>query len=116
MFKNYLKSYGYLLGLLLILTLIISIISYIFNTPLNIIKLIIPIVSMFISTIILGKSIKEKGYLEGIKYSCIFLLIITIIKFIIKSNFNYKVIIMYFCLIITSIVGASLGINLKRNS
>ncbi len=116
MVKNYLKSYGSLLILLISLTLIISLISYIFNNPLNIIKLIIPIISMLISTIILGKSIKEKGYLEGIKFSCIFLLLISIMKLIIKSSFNYKTIIMYLSLIITSIIGSSLGINIKRNS
>ena len=116
MIKNYLKSYGYLIILLLALTLITSVISYIFNISLNITKLIIPIISMFISTIILGKNIKEKGYLEGIKYSSLFLLLISIIKLIVKSNFNYKVIIMYIALIITSIIGASIGINLKRNS
>lgn len=116
MIKNYLKSYGYLIILLLALTLITSVISYIFNISLNITKLIIPIISMFISTIILGKNIKEKGYLEGIKYSSLFLLLISIIKLIVKSNFNYKVIIMYIALVITSIIGASIGINLKRNS
>ena len=116
MIKNYLKSYGYLIILLLALTLITSVISYIFNISLNITKLIIPIISMFISAIILGKNIKEKGYLEGIKYSSLFLLLISIIKLIVKSNFNYKVIIMYIALIITSIIGASIGINLKRNS
>ena len=116
MIKNYLKSYGYLIILSLALTLITSVISYIFNISLNITKLIIPIISMFISTIILGKNIKEKGYLEGIKYSSLFLLLISIIKLIVKSNFNYKVIIMYIALIITSIIGASIGINLKRNS
>lgn len=116
MIKNYLKSYGYLIILLLALTLITSVISYIFNISLNITKLIIPIISMFISAIILGKNIKEKGYLEGIKYSSLFLLLISIIKLIVKSNFNYKVIIMYIALIITSIIGSSIGINLKRNS
>lgn len=116
MIKNYLKSYGYLIILLLALTLITSIISYLFNISSNITKLIIPIISMFISAIILGKNIKEKGYLEGIKYSSLFLLLISIIKLIVKSNFNYKVIIMYIALIITSIIGASIGINLKRNS
>ena len=116
MVKNYLKSYGYLILILLSLTLLVSIISYIFNISLNTIKLIIPIISMLISAIILGKNIKEKGYLEGIKYSCIFLLLVSIIKIVIKSNFNYKVIIIYIVLIITSIIGASIGINIKRNS
>ena len=71
---------------------------------------------MFISSIILGKNTKEKAYFEGIKFSTLFLILITTIKIIIKNNFNYKTIILYFALILTSIIGSMLGINLKKNS
>lgn len=114
MLKNYLKCYGYLIILITIMTLILSIISYFFNTTSNIIKIIIPILSLLISSIILGKNTKEKAYIEGIKFSLIYIIIITILKFILKTNFNYKVIIIYILMILTSIVGSTIGINLQR--
>ena len=114
MLKNYLKSYGYLISISIFLTIIISIISYYFNTPINIIKTIIPIISLFISSIIIGKNTKEKAYLEGLKFSIIYLLITTIFKFIIKTNFNYKVVILYIIMIFTSIIASTIGINLQK--
>ena len=114
MLKNYLKSYGYLIGITFILTIIISIINYCFNISPTIFKIIIPIISILISSIILGINTKEKAYIEGIKFSIIYILIITILKFILKTNFNYKVIITYILMIFTSIVGSTIGINLQK--
>ena len=114
MIKNYLKSYLYLLGSIIILAIFLSIFNYFIPFKANTIKIIIPIISMLISSIMLGKKTKEKAYLEGLKFSTIFIIIITIIKIIIKSNFNYKVIIMYVALLLTSLIGSMIGINLKK--
>lgn len=114
MIKTYLKSYAYLFGSIIILTFLLSIINYFITIPSNTIKIIIPILSMFLSTIILGKNVKQKAYLEGIKFSLIYLVIITIIKLILKSTFNLNAIIIYFVLILTSIIGATIGINSKK--
>ena len=99
MIKKYLKSYIYLFSLIIILTLLLSIFNYFIPFKSNLIKILISIISMFISSIILGKNAKEKAYLEGIKFSTIFLLFASIIKIIIKSSFNYKVIILYITLL-----------------
>lgn len=114
MFKSYLKSYLILFSLILILTIILSLINYLFLIPLNIFKIIIPFISIFTSSIILGQNTKEKAYLEGIKFSSLFLIIITIIKLILKLPFNYKTIIMYLGIILTSIIGLIIGINTKK--
>ena len=114
MLKSYLKSYTFLFSLIVILTIIISIINYLFLIPINIFKIIIPLISVFTSSIILGRETKEKAYLEGIKFSSIFLIIITIIKLTLKLPFNYKTIIMYIITIITSIVDLIIGINIKK--
>ena len=114
MIKNYLKSYLYLFSSIIILTLILSILNYFFILPSYIIKIIIPIVSMLISSIILGKNTKEKAYLEGTKFSLIYIIFITIIKLILKTNFNFKTIIIYIVLIFTSIIGSTIGINSKK--
>ena len=114
MFKKYLKSYGFLLGIIIALTLILSIFNYFIPFKANIIKIIIPIMAIFISAIILGKGMKEKAYLEGIKFAIIFIGLLSIVKLILKDSFNYKTIIMYIALSIASILGAMLGINLKK--
>ena len=116
MIKTYLKSYAYLFSILIILTIILSILNYFLKLPVNIIKIIIPIISMLLSSYFLGKNIKEKAYLEGIKYSVIYLLFITIIKIILKTSFNYKVVIIYFLLLFTGALGATIGINNQKKS
>ena len=114
--KNYLKSYGYLFGIILVLTIILSIINYFTNKELYLFKILIPIIAIFISSIILGKNAKKKAYLEGIKFSLIFLLLSIIISyFIIHNSFNIKVLIYYFVIIFSSIIGSMLGINIKKN-
>ena len=115
MIKNYLKAYGYLFGIIIILTLILSITNYFIKIPASIFKIIIPIISIFISSIVLGKNSKEKAYLESIKFSILYLILISIFKIIIKSPFNYKTIIIYISLIISSIIAGMLGINLKKD-
>ena len=77
MLKKYLKSYAYLFTILIILTLILSITNYFITIPSKTFKLLIPIISILISTIILGKSTKQKAYLEGLKFTSIYLLIST---------------------------------------
>lgn len=114
MIKTYLKSYSYLFGLIIILTIILSILNYFIPFKAETIKLIIPIISMLVSSIYLGKSTKEKAYLEGIKFSTIYILFTTIIKILLKTNYNYKIIIMYITLLVTSIIGSMIGINLKK--
>ena len=63
MIKNYLKCYGYLFGMIIVMTLILSLINYFVKIPSTVIKILIPIISLFISSVFLGKSIQEKGYI-----------------------------------------------------
>ena len=114
MIKNYIKSYLYLFGIIIILGLILSLLNYFFIIPVNAIKIIIPLLAMNISSIILGKNTKEKAYMEGLKYSGLYLIFVTIIRFILKMPFNYKVFIIYAALVIVSVIGAMFGINLKN--
>ena len=115
MIKKYLKSYLYLFGLILVLTIIISIISYLSGNNLTILKYITPIISIFVGSFILGRNTKEKAYLEGIKFAIPYILLTIIINIIFKSGFNIKTIVLYLLLVISSIIGATLGINLKKS-
>lgn len=116
MFKTYLKCYGYLIISIIFMSLILSILSYLFNKEFIIIKNIIPYISLLISSIILGKNSNTKAYLEGIKFSIIYLIISFILNIIFKYNFNYKLIIYYMIILMSSITGATIGINIKKKS
>ena len=100
MLKIYLKKYLYLLILILGLGIITSILNYIIPSNSSILKLIVPPISIFISCVLLGKDCKQKAYLEGIKFSGVYLLITTIFKIIINSPFTYKTVIIYVLIII----------------
>ena len=114
MLKNYLKSYLYLFGIIIILTLILSTINYFFIFKTKLIKLLIPIISILVSSIILGKNSKQKAYLEGIKFTSIYILLSIIISIITKNPFTTKLIISYISLLLSGIIGSMIGINLKK--
>lgn len=118
MIKKYLISYAYTLGIIIGGTFLITVLNYfnIFTSNLtNIIKLIIVIVSMFIGAFLLGKKSLKKGYIEGIKYSIVFIVLLVIINLLFVKEFNVKSIIYFLIIIISSTFGSMLGINKKRN-
>lgn len=116
---NYLKNLGisiiYILSFMFGLTFIFTLLNYIGllnNTAINIIKIIIPIVSMFIGGFIIGKKTGKKGWLEGLKLSLIFLVILTLFNYLgLKSTLSLKVIIYYLILIISTMFGSIVGVN-----
>lgn len=116
MLKSYLKSYIYLFTSIIILTIFLSIINYFFNIPVKVIKLLIPIISIIISTIILGKNTKSKAYLEGIKFTSLYIILSIIISIITKNTFSFKLILCYILLLISGIIGSMIGININRKS
>ncbi len=113
--KNYLKSYTYLLIIIITLTLILSLINYFFSNEWLLFKIIIPIIAIFISSFVLGKDSKKKAYLEGIKFSLIYLFLATFSSIIMHNSFNIKTLIYYMVIIFTAIIGSMMGINLKKN-
>lgn len=118
MIKKYLISYGYTFATIFVGTFILTILNY-FNIVTtnftNITKLIIVIVSMFIGAFLLGKKSLKKGYIEGIKYSIVFIVLLVIINLLFVKEFNVKSIIYFLIIIISSTFGSMLGINKKRN-
>ena len=114
---NYLKSIAYTLGIFLISTIIITIFNY-FNLlsgiPLKIIRLLIPIIGIFIGSYKIGKISSKKGYIEGIKYGTIWIIIMLIINLITK-NFTITSIIYYVILLLISALAGVLGINKRKN-
>lgn len=79
----------------------------------NIFKLILFILSIFISGFINGKKSLKNGWLEGIKLSLIYLFVIFIIT-LLTSSFSLRNIIFYIIIIITCILSSMIGINSKK--
>lgn len=115
--KKYLISFGIFVGLILITALFINIFYYynLINTTVYKIIIIITIsIITFISSYLLGKKTKEKGYLEGIKFSLIIIALMFILSIIFK-NLSLNTIIYYLIIVLSSITGSSIGINKKKD-
>lgn len=108
---------AYTLGIILISTIIITIFNY-FNLlsgiTLKIIRLLIPIIGVFIGSFKIGKVSSKKGYIEGIKYGIIWIILMLIINLITK-NFTITSIIYYTLLLLISLFAGVLGINRRKN-
>lgn len=113
--KSFLTSLIILLGL----TLIITIFNYIGLFGLNIVNTfsyITPFIALFIGGILMGKGSTSKGWLEGIKFGVICVIIFFIFNYLaFDSFFNISNIILYVITLIASIIGGMIGINLKKN-
>ena len=79
-------------------------------------EILIFLINIFISTFILGKSSSKKGYLEGIKYSLIIISIFIVLTLLINEPIKLKILIYYLIIIITSILGSTMGINRKKEN
>lgn len=120
---NYFKNVGiallYIVCTILGLTFISTLLNYINlfgNTAINIIKIIIPIISMLIGGFVIGKRKGKKGWLEGLKLSLIFLVILTLFNYLgLHHTMSIKTVIYYLILIISTIFGSIIGVN-KYNS
>ena len=104
--KKIIKSLGFSIGILLGLTLIITILNYIGiigTTIVDAFSYITPFIALFIGGLLLGKESNNKGWLEGIKYGLICIVIFFIFNFLAFNQiFNTKSIILYIVNLIAS--------------
>ena len=116
---NYLKNVGisfiYIICFLLGLTFISTLFNYINlfgNTFINVLKVIIPVISLFVGGFVIGKRTGKKGWLEGLKLSLIFLAFLTIFNYLaLDSSISLKTVIYYFILMIATTFGSMIGVN-----
>lgn len=120
---NYLKKIGKFLLTTFISIIALSFVLTIFyyfdiisNNIYNIMKMIIVIGSLFINSLLLGKNSNKYGIVEGLKLGAIFLIIMIIIKLITNSSFDIRTLIYSLIILLTSSVGAVIGINKKESS
>lgn len=81
------------------------------NNVYNIMKLVIVLGALFINAFFLGKNSSKYGLVEGLKLGGIFLIIMFIIKLLMNSSFDIRTIIYSFIILLTTSVGAVIGIN-----
>ena len=121
---KYLKNLGisflWIISTILLLTFIITFFNYfniISDKIISIFKILIPIISLFIGGIQIGKRSKNKGWLEGLKLGLIFSMFLLIFNFLAFSNsFKLKYLLFYLIIIISSIFGSMIGINRKKGN
>ena len=118
--KKLSKSLGISLAILLIITLLITLFNYIGLIGLKIVtsfSYITPFIAMFVGSLLLGKTSNSKGWLEGIKYGLICVVIFFIFNYLAFDNgFNISNIILYIITLVSSIFGGMIGINLKKDN
>ena len=116
MLINYLKSFIWSLGIFLSSIIILTIFNY-FNilngTILKVLELFIPLISIFIGSYKLGKTSNQKGYIEGLKYSGIWVIIFLIFN-IITKNITLIGILYLILIILIGVFASILGINKRR--
>ncbi|HHW69197.1 MAG TPA: TIGR04086 family membrane protein [Tenericutes bacterium] len=118
---KYLKKIGvsstYLIGIVLFSTLLITILNY-FNvisyTLVNIFELLILTTSFWYAGYKIGNNSDKKGWLEGFKFSFIYVLLFFILNSVVFNNkFHIMDIIFYIIIILSTIFGSVFGINKK---
>ena len=116
MLMNYLKSFIWSLGIFLSSIIILTIFNY-FNilngTILKVLELFIPLISIFIGSYKLGKTSNKKRYIEGLKYSGIWIIIFLLFN-IITKNITLIGILYLILMILIGVFASILGINKRR--
>lgn len=116
--KNLFISVVYTFIFVLGLSLIFSTLNYfniIKDNLFNVIKILIPVISIFIGAFRLGKKAEKKGWLEGIKLGSIVILLMFIFSLIFfRNSITLKTILYYFILLVTAIVSSMVGISFKK--
>ena len=113
---NYLKGLLYFFIPFFLLIILITTFYYfdiLNNQIIKYFKIIILLLSTFISGIYIGKNSLNKGYLSGIILSLIIVLIFFITNLFL-DGFKIYQLIYYLIIILTTTIGAMFGINRKK--
>ena len=113
--KNLVRTLGYMGIIILVSTFIVTILSYfnIFNDNIvKVLKFIIPIISVFISGILMGRRTNKRGIYEGVRLSLIIIFIFMLLS-IILSSFKPQSLIYYLIIIVSTIFGSIIGVQKK---
>ena len=119
MIINYLKNIGYTFIFIFVSTLVITLLNYfgILNgNMLKILSIILILLSIFVGGFFTGKNANKKGYLEGIKFGLIMIVIILFMNLLLfKNEFALTNILYYLSLLFSSTIGSMIGIQRKSS-
>lgn len=115
--KIYLKSLGVTSIGVLSLTLILTILHYfnlIGDKSIEIIKLVIAIIAVASGSFIIGRRSLKNGWLEGLKYGGIIIVLIALSTLIFKLGFSYGTLIYYLIILVSAVIGSMIGISVNE--
>lgn len=110
---KYLKSMVVPLGIVLVLPLLLGIINLLGVQTNKVVILIIMAIGTFTSGFYLGRNSLKKGYLQGALLGIILSLILFLFSLLFKNTYTASSLIYYIIIVISSMIGASLGIQKK---
>lgn len=118
----YLKKLGlaclFCFGLILVLTFVLTLFNYInfINNGLFVFFMIFNLIlSVFVGSFVLGKRALKKGWLEGIKFGALFLIIVALIDYLgFDYTFNVKFIVFSIIILVSSLFGGMVGISFRK--
>ena len=116
---NYLKYYGLFLIFIIVIALITSLINLTGIKSITISKLsvILTAISFLVISILASSKSSERGIITGLKLGLSFIILLILVNLIIfQSPFNIDRLIYYLILLISSILGGSVGKNIKKKS
>ena len=116
--KNILTCFGIVIASIMVLSFIMTIFSF-FNilndSVTSIFKILIPIISLLMSGIVMGRNSTKKGWLEGLKLGLLVSLLIMLFNMLgLRNSFKISNLLFYTILTFSSIVGSMIGISAKR--
>ena len=114
MFRKFGIALLWFFSIIFIGNIFVTLLNYFNIINNNILKLLIAVFGMFISSYKLGRVSEKKGYIEGIKFGGIVIIIFMGIAFLLKE-LSIKSLLYYLILLFTSILGSMLGISMKKN-
>lgn len=115
---KYLKTLIYILVPILVLNVILSLLYYfniIGDSVSNYLKLFIVAISMLIGGIYIGSKASKKGWLEGLKVGLEVIILLFVVGYLaFDQGINGKIIIYYFILLASTMLGSMIGINKRK--
>lgn len=110
---KYLKSMIIPLGIVFIFPILLGILNLLGVQTSKVVILVVMAIGTFISGFYLGKNSLKKGYLRGALLGIILSLVLFLFSLLFKNTYTFSSLIYYIIIIISSMIGASLGIQKK---
>ncbi|MEG1305653.1 MAG: TIGR04086 family membrane protein [Bacilli bacterium] len=114
--KIYIKTILLSIPITLIYLLMFTSLHYFGIMPYNVLKilsLIFTIIIFILMGINVSRTIRNKGYINGIIVGVIYVIILILLSLILRENLTIKSLVYYVVLIASSTVGGIAGINIK---